>query len=125
MSPLPALTLALQALCRFKRGSKFVCSLYRLPRSLGQLRGKPVRGLRQLAGGAIGMAGSSHDQYTGLVVLQQPVYGRPVYSVLAYHHRCAWSGRPADGVSGGDSDATQSEIKSEYDPGSRLRHDLP
>jgi len=123
----PAAALAAAALARkfrggFDRGGVFVGALHRAPGTRAKRCGELVGATAQPAGGAVGVARAADNQQVGLVLKKQPVDGRPVDAVVGDAHRTVGGGGIADGIAGGDTNATQSEIKCQDDPGLRLRH---
>ena len=71
----------------------------------------------QRAGRAVGVARTADHQQLGLELLQQPLDGGPVDAAVGDAHGAAGCGGAADGVAGGDADATQTEIEGRGRPG--------
>jgi hypothetical protein len=106
----------------FDRGGVFVGALHRASGARAKCRGELVGANAQRARGAVGVARAADDQQVGLVLLQQPLDRRPVYPMVADANRAAGGCCITDGVAGGDTNATQAEIKCQDDARSRLTH---
>jgi hypothetical protein len=124
MPPLSTLALLFESFCGFQGRGELIGAMDG-PGGTGlEFSGKAIGGLAQSAGRAIGIARRADDQYIGLIIVEQARNGRPVDAMIIDQHSGTGGSGCADRIAGGDTDATQSEIESEYDLGSRLRHGL-
>ena len=84
--------------------------------------GELIGALAEVAGRAVGMTRTADHQQVGLVLVQQPLDGTPVDAAIGHMDGATGGGGIADSVAAGDTNAPQTEIEGQDDPGSRLRH---